>query len=117
MIGSKMTSADLDGVSVHAGFPNPALDGTLDSLDLNRLLVRHTAGTYFMRISGDDWQDAGIFAGDIIIVDRVISARPSDLVVWWQGDSFMVGLPARLPQHTPHWGVVTTAIHPYLDQS
>jgi DNA polymerase V len=115
MIGPRITSGDLDGVSIHAGFPNPALDGSLDSLDLNRLLIKHTAGTYFMRISGNDWQSSGIFAGDIIIVDRVVNAQPNDLIVWWQGESFVVSLPSRLPKGTPHWGVVTTTIHPYRD--
>jgi len=77
MIGERLTSAQLEGVSVHAGFPNPALDGSLDSLDLNRFLVAHPAGTFFMRIVGNDWQDVGIWDGDLAIIDRVIGAVTS----------------------------------------
>jgi|SRR3989344_1289261 len=111
MIGPQITSDELYGVSAHAGFPNPALDDSLDSLDLNRLLIKHTAGTYFMRVTGNDWQDAGIFDNDIIVIDRVIDARPSDLIVWWEGESFVLSLPARLPEKTAQWGVVTYTIH------
>ncbi len=116
MIGERITSAQLEGVSVHAGFPNPALDGSLDSLDLNRLLVVHPSGTYFMRIVGNDWQDEGIFDSDIIMVDRVMAPRKIDLVIWWEGESFVISSPRHVPKKTPVWGVVTTTIHRYREK-
>lgn len=113
MIGPQVTSDQMDGVSAHVGFPNPALDTSLDTLDLNKLLVQHPAGTYFMRISGNDWQEVGIFDGDIALVDRVVSAHANDLIVWWEGESFVISRPAKLPKGVGHWGVVTSVIHPY----
>lgn len=101
------------GVAVHDGFPNPATDTTMPTIDLNRQLIRHSIGTYLMRIDGNEWQDFGIFHSDVLIIDRVLAPQKNDLVVWWEGDSFRLGHRASLPYETECWGVVTTAIHQY----
>lgn len=111
------SSTQLDGVSVHAGFPNPATDSSLDELDLNRLLIQHPAGTYFMRISGRDWEEQGIYDGDIAIIDRVIRPHPIDLVIWWEGENFVIGPAYKVRAHTPVWGVVSSIIHQYRGQT
>ena len=111
------SSEDFEGVSVHAGFPNPALDTSLDVLDLNQLLIGHPVGTFFMRISGNDWQDVGIFSNDIAIIDRVVSPRKNDLAIWWEGESFIIGNFAKVPLDTPVWGVVTAVIHQYREKT
>lgn len=103
------------GVSVHAGFPNPATDKSLRSLDLNQLLIEHSVSTYYFRIRGEQWKDIGILDGDIAIVDRALDARPGDLVVWWRDgdDSFSISTPKTMPQDTVGWGVVTATIHQF----
>ena len=101
------------GVAVHAGFPNPAADTNINSLDLNKYLIQHSVGTYFMRIEGNSWQDFGIFNDDVIIIDRVLTPRKNDLIIWWEEDSFVLGHRASLPAGAECWGVVTTAIHQY----
>lgn len=101
------------GVSEHAGFPNPATDRSIQALDFNRLLIRHSAATYLMRIEGDDWQPLGILDGDIVIVDRALDCRTNDLAVWWQGENFVIGQAAHVPEDTETWGLVTTVIHRY----
>lgn len=116
MIGPRITSGQMDGVSVHAGFPNPALDGSLNSLDLNRYLVTHPAGTYFMRVAGNDWQEVGIWDGDLLLIDRVVSPRATDLVIWWQSEDFIISNVSRVPDKTPVWGVVISAIHIYREK-
>ena len=55
---------------VEAGFPSPADDYMEGSLDLNEHVIKHPAATYFMRASGDSMTGAGIFDGDLLIVDR-----------------------------------------------
>ena len=55
--------------TVKAGFPSPA-DDFREKLDLVKLLVRHTASTFFFRIDGVSMVDADMDEGDIIIVDR-----------------------------------------------
>ena len=56
---------------VKAGFPSPA-DDFREKLDLVRLLVRHSASTFFFQIDGVSMVDADMDEGDIIIVDRAV---------------------------------------------
>ncbi len=62
--------------SVVAGFPSPAEQYLEPPLDLNELLVRCPAATYFVRVEGDSMVGAGISDGDLLVVDR--SLRPAD---------------------------------------
>jgi DNA polymerase V len=57
---------------VPAGFPNPADDYMDRRLDLNEHLIKHPAATFYCRVSGDSMQGAGIFDGDLLIVDRAV---------------------------------------------
>lgn len=106
-----------EGVSVHDGFPNPATDTSLQSLDLNSLLITHTATTYLMRLSGREWQSLGIFDGDILIVDRSFSPRPNDLVVWTKGERFVISYKNSVEAGNAVWGVITSTIHQFRKQS
>ncbi len=101
------------GVSVHSGFPNPAADASIQEIDLNKLLIQNSVSTYFMRVSGDDWQAVGIFAHDIIIIDRALVPHPNDLVVWIMDDTFAISPRHVLPPGAAAWGVVTSVIHQY----
>lgn len=110
--------ADGDGVSVHSGFPNPALDRRGQSprlaLDINRLLVRHPASTYLFRIAGHRWSDQGIYDGDTAVIERGLEARPTDLVIAWQDDNgFNLYRWRQLGADDRLWGVVTAIIHRY----
>ena len=66
---------------VPAGFPSPAEDYIDKKLDLNEYLIRHPAATYFVRVSGDSMQGAGIHSGDLLIVDRSLEARHKHVVI------------------------------------
>jgi DNA polymerase V len=111
------TLADGDGVSVHSGFPNPAVDqrgrGRPLALDINSLLVRHPSSTYLFRISGHHWADQGVFDGDIAVIDRGLAAREADLVVSWQDSGFSIGRKRQLMEGEEPLGVVTAIIHQY----
>ena len=67
--------------SVPAGFPSPAQDYVERALDLNELLVKRPAATYFVRAQGDSMIEAGIHPGDILVVDRSLEARHGDIVI------------------------------------
>ena len=69
------TKAKVSG-SVVAGFPSPAEQYLEPPLDLNELLVKRPAATYFVRVQGDSMSGAGISDGDLLVVDR--SLRPAD---------------------------------------
>lgn len=66
---------------VPCGFPSPAQDYVEDRLDLNNLLIRHPSATYFIKVSGESMHDAGISDGDLLVVDRSLSARHGDIVI------------------------------------
>lgn len=67
--------------SVAAGFPSPVTDYCESRLDLNELCVKHPAATYFVRAQGDSMIDAGIFPGDVLVVDRALTAKHGDIVI------------------------------------
>lgn len=77
----KQLDIQLFSDAVPAGFPSPASDYCERKLDLNELCIQHPAATYFVRAQGDSMIDAGIFPGDVIVVDRSISASHGDIVI------------------------------------
>ena len=60
--------------AIKAGFPSPAED-VREKLDLVKLLVRHSASTFFFQIDGVSMVDADMDEGDIIIVDRAVDGE------------------------------------------
>ena len=67
--------------SVPAGFPSPASDFETRELDLVEHLIRNRAATFLMRAVGHSMQDAGIFDGDLLIVDRSVTPRSGSIVI------------------------------------
>ncbi len=101
------------GVSIHAGFPNAAIGSHAKSLDLTKLLIRHPASTFLMRLDSNTWSRYGLFAGDIVVVDRSISPLRQDVVVWTQADDFVITKLKDVPDSTPVWGAVSSVIHQF----
>lgn len=66
---------------VPAGWPSQADDYVDRALDLNELLIRHPAATFFARAQGSSMRGLGIFDGDILIVDRAAQPVHGDVVV------------------------------------
>jgi DNA polymerase V len=66
---------------VACGFPSPAQDYVEDRIDLNKLAVKHPSATYFVKVSGDSMIGAGIGDGDLLVVDRSLTAEHGDIVV------------------------------------
>lgn len=67
--------------SVRAGFPSPAEDYIEGSLDLNRHLIRHPAATFIVRVEGESMTGAGIFPGDLLVVDRSVEPVDGHVVI------------------------------------
>lgn len=66
---------------VAEGFPSPATDYCESRLDLNEFCIQHPAATFFVRAAGDSMLEAGIFPGDIVIVDRALEAKHGDIIL------------------------------------
>ncbi len=67
--------------SVPAGFPSPADDHLEGQLDIQALLVRRPAATFFCTAQGQSMRGAGISDGDLLVVDRSITPTDGDVVV------------------------------------
>jgi len=117
--------------AVAAGFPSPGDDEIDQMLDLNELLVKRPAATFFVRVSGDSMIKAGIHHNDIIVVDRSIKPEDGKIVIAAVNGELTVkrlyqkkGVIKLLPENDAYrpielpeesdlhiWGVVTSVIH------
>lgn len=121
----------LIGTKVQAGFPSPASDYIEGLLDLNEYLIKHPAATFFARVEGDSMIGAGIFPGDIVIVDRSLEAVNNTVILARYDGEFAIkrlridkGEYFLVPENDSYptlridqeldfivWGVVTAVIH------
>jgi len=64
-----------------AGFPAPGDDQVENILDINDLVVKNPASTFFVRVAGDSMEGVGIFDNDVLVVDRSKDAKDGLIVV------------------------------------
>ena len=69
------------------GFGAAADDYAERGVDLNEQLIKNKPATFFLKVTGDAMVDAGIFHGDVLIVDRSLKALNGKIVVaLWNGE-------------------------------
>ena len=66
---------------VSAGFPSSAEDYEEKGLDFNDLLIHNPSSTQIIEARGDSMKNAGIFEGDLLVVDRSMTPRKGDIVI------------------------------------
>lgn len=121
----------LFGAAIKAGFPSPADDHIENALDLNALLIKHPAATFFVRAEGQSMENALIQNGDILVVDRAVPPSHGKIVIAILNGEFTVKRiavkgkqvtlmsendefsPIVVEENTDFqiWGVVTYIIH------
>src|SRR5215469_11191953 len=114
------------------GFPSPAAEWAESSLNAHDLLIVHPSTTFFLRVAGDAMVGAGIYAGDIVVVDRALEPADQRVIVAILGEICTIKRlemqPDSLLLHSAHpayrpidvtnrldfhvWGVVTCVLHP-----
>ncbi len=67
--------------AVSAGFPSAGDDELDVMVDLNAMLIKHPAATFFLRVIGNSMIGAGIHEGDVLIVDRSLQAVSGKVVI------------------------------------
>jgi DNA polymerase V len=92
---------------ISAGFPSPADDHIHKKLDLNELVIKHPAATFFVRVEGESMREAGIFHNDILVVDRALNPMNNDIIVCVINGDFAV---KRFRRHNGHISLL--AEHP-----
>ena len=119
------------GISfISAGYPSPAEDFSELSISLDKHLIQNPAATFMAYANGNSMVRAGIHHGDILIIDRSLSARDGDIIIAVLHGEFTVKqlsiikdsffLIPQNPQYSPVkilddmdfaiWGVVTYSI-------
>ncbi len=122
-------SADAsDQAPAAVGFPSPAEPFAEKVVNLNTLLIKHPAATFFLLAKGDALLEASIHHGDLLIVDRSLEPALGRVVIATADGEFTVQYFDRLNKrpassHSPKsskttsetpfeiWGVVTYVIH------
>jgi len=130
--GSKQFTQQEVKTANATGFGAAADDYMERGIDLNEQLVRNKPATYFFRMKGDAMRDAGIFDGDVLIVDRSLKFTEGKIIVAVLNGELLVRRfhknfssaflipennrfkPINLAEFNDFvvWGVVTYVIHP-----
>ncbi|MEO6566790.1 MAG: S24 family peptidase [Casimicrobiaceae bacterium] len=71
----------LADVPVRAGLPDQMDDSNSDALTIDDYLIERPSQTVLIRVKGDSMMDAGIFDGDLVVVEKRPAARKGDIVV------------------------------------
>ena len=79
--GSKQFNQQEVRTANATGFGAAADDYAERGIDLNEQLVRNKPATFFMRVRGDAMTGAGIFDGDVVIVDRSVKPASGKVVI------------------------------------
>lgn len=141
MDGELFTGASYEGSKTYTqqqvktanatGFGAAADDYAERGIDLNEQLIRNKPATFFMKVRGEAMIRAGIFDGDMVIVDRSIKPVSGKIVIAvLNGDMLIRRLEHRLNKvrllpetdrlspievdpfaEFSIWGVVTYVIH------
>lgn len=73
---------------ITAGFPSPAADYLEEILDLNQVVIKNKAATFYGRVNGSSMKDAGVDDGDILVIDKSLEYRPGALAVCYLDGEF-----------------------------
>jgi DNA polymerase V len=63
------------------GFGAAADDYAERGIDLNEQLIKNKPASFFMKVSGNSMINAGIFDGDIVIVDKSVKPTNNRIVI------------------------------------
>ena len=88
--GSRFFERRVAHAPVRAGLPNAALEDGYDLVTIDDYLVRLPSKTTLIRVKGDSMIDAGIFEGDLVVVEQQPNANVGDIVVAIVDDEFTI---------------------------
>lgn len=67
--------------TVPAGFPSAVEEDTGETVSLDEWLIGNREASYMLKVSGDSMIDAGIFPGDMVLLERGKTPKNGDVVV------------------------------------
>jgi SOS-response transcriptional repressor LexA len=75
---------------VRAGLPSAVFEDGYDLMTIDSYLVRLPSKTTLIRVKGDSMIEAGIFEGDLVVVEQQPNANVGDVVVAIVDDEFTI---------------------------
>jgi len=75
---------------LRAGFPSPADDFIEISIDINKEYIKNRDTTFFAKVKGNSMVNAGIFDGDLLIIDKSLEPQNDKIAVCQIDGSFTV---------------------------
>lgn len=75
---------------LRAGFPSPADDFIELSIDINKEYIKNRDTTFFAKVKGNSMVNAGIFDGDLLIIDKSLQPQNDKIAVCQIDGSFTV---------------------------
>ncbi|RBP98275.1 peptidase S24 [Bifidobacterium aemilianum] len=117
--------------AVHAGFPSVAQDYFAGDFSFDQNVISNPDTTFIVTVAGDSMEGAGIWDGDLLVVDRSLTPQEGDVVVAVLDGELTVkrllmshGKPVLHPENPAYpdfissdaqslmiWGVVTGNFH------
>ncbi|MDF7806810.1 transcriptional repressor LexA [Pontiellaceae bacterium B12219] len=67
--------------SIQAGFPSPAEEELVDTINMDKYLVRRPEATFLLTVNGESMIEAGIQPGDLVLVEKDRIPKQNDIVV------------------------------------
>lgn len=80
-IGPSLTFLQYIDTRVPAGFPSPAADYEEVTLSIDELIDLRTPHVYLVRVEGPSMIGAGIYDGDVLVVNKALEVRSGHIVV------------------------------------
>jgi DNA polymerase V len=68
-------------VGISAGFPSPADDFIELTIDLNKQFIKNKDTTFFARVKGHSMKNAGIYDGDLLIIDKSLEPQNNKIAI------------------------------------
>ena len=117
--------------SIRAGYPAPAEDQFVDTIFFDTYLVDDPDSSYLLRVTGDSMESAGLYEGDIVVVNKRKEAYAGDIIVALVDDAWTLkylgkekGKPVLIPANPKYnkiypkgeliiGGVVVSAVRKY----
>lgn len=77
------TSASLPFIDggLRAGFPSPADDFLEVRIDFNEGIIKNKDATFYAKVKGSSMKNAGIFDGDLLVIDRSLEPLNNKIAV------------------------------------
>lgn len=96
---------------VQAGFPSPAEEELVDTLNLDTYLISKPEKSFMLKVTGDSMMNAGIHPNDIVVIEKNSHPKQGDIVLaqvdqewtlkYFHKEKNKISLVAANPKYSP----------------